>query len=306
MILRESVRVSAPAKINWSLEVPGRREDGFHEIDSVFQAVSLTDTLDIRRADSGPAACVITCDDPEIPTDERNLIHAAWREARELRPARNLGVRVSLCKRIPSGAGLGGGSSDAAAMLVGLDRLFGLDLDAADLAGAAARIGSDVPFFIRGGAARARGRGERLKAIRVTGPARHLVIVYPGFASPTAEAYRRLNRGPLIPGGDVRAGNEDRAAVRVRRALEEGAPVPDAARVNDFDTVLCAGDRRYQELKERMIRAGVEHPVLSGSGSACFGVAADGSSARKSADALRGEYPCAFAVRTRTSGVRVM
>lgn len=296
-----AIRVHAPAKINWSLEVLGRRGDGYHEIDTVFQAVSLCDVLEIRLQPGGAGGhdCVIECDTPGIPADESNLVHSAWRRILD-ECGGAAGVRVKLTKRIPSGAGLGGGSSDAAAMLLGMNRLFDLRLGAAALAEMAAGIGSDVPFFIRGGAARARGRGERLEAIRTAGPARHLVIVHPDFASPTADAYRRLNMGPLPPKA------EGKAAGVVRRALEAGAPVPVTARVNDFDRVLCASDPRYGAVKERMVSAGATNPVLTGSGSACFSVAENAEHARRAAMELRRHFGFAAAVRTRRAGIRIV
>ncbi|MBI3736059.1 4-(cytidine 5'-diphospho)-2-C-methyl-D-erythritol kinase [Candidatus Sumerlaeota bacterium] len=262
-----SIRVRAHAKINWSLEVLGKRPDGYHEIDTILQEISLHDVLMAKRIRA--ARCVIKCDDPAIPTDGRNLIARAWSAMRGAYPDRVGGIAVDLTKRIPSGAGLGGGSSDAAAALRAMNRLFNLRLRKPALASLAAQIGSDVPFFIYGGCARARGRGEIIEPIRSKLPPISLVVVYPGFQSPTAEAYKKLDSPPYHPTRRRRNSATDRIARLIERG--EVKKLLRALR-NDFDAPLCGSDPRYREVKKRMIAWGLKRPMLSGSGSACFGV----------------------------------
>ncbi|MEO6789158.1 MAG: 4-(cytidine 5'-diphospho)-2-C-methyl-D-erythritol kinase, partial [Chthoniobacteraceae bacterium] len=151
------MQVSAPAKINLSLRVLRRREDGFHEIESLMVPVAIRDTLDIERRENG--GIEFTCSDSALPSDGTNLVvcaAAAFAAATGIEPH----VRIFLKKEIPHGAGLGGGSSDAAATLLALDELFDTRLPLAELTRIAAQIGSDVPFFLARGAAWCRGRGE--------------------------------------------------------------------------------------------------------------------------------------------------
>jgi 4-diphosphocytidyl-2-C-methyl-D-erythritol kinase len=179
------------AKINRRLRVLRRRPDGYHEIDTVFQTVDLSDRITVEAGGSG---IEIRCTDPAVPTDERNLV---WRAGRQLaerlnRPAR---ARIYIEKRIPTGGGLGGGSSDAAVALVLLARLWGSSADRAQLERIGSGIGSDVPFFFHGGTARGRGRGEILEE-EPDGPAPDLLLVVPPFPVSTADVYAAWRPGP--------------------------------------------------------------------------------------------------------------
>lgn len=183
-----TVTVDAPAKINLHLRVLGKRPDGFHGIESLFQAVSLTDRLVIRRKGSD-GDCRIDCPGFKLP--ENNTVFRAVTLFREITGIFD-GIHVHLDKRIPAGAGLGGGSSDAAATLIALDRLFSVGLSDADLHDTACLIGSDVPFFLGGPAACVTGRGEILEPL----PARSDVfgvLLWPAVHSDTATAYRLLD-----------------------------------------------------------------------------------------------------------------
>nr|MBA3846538.1 4-(cytidine 5'-diphospho)-2-C-methyl-D-erythritol kinase [Planctomycetota bacterium] len=150
--------ISAPAKVNLHLEVLGRRGDGFHALETIFQTLELADEVSVELV-PGPDGIVLTCDDPTLPTDARNL---AWRAAEAFRARRPVAGRcdVHLRKRIPAGAGMGGGSSDAAAVLRALSALVSAPPSSDELAAIAAELGSDVPFFLTGGTAHALGRGE--------------------------------------------------------------------------------------------------------------------------------------------------
>src|SRR6266404_1886585 len=148
------------AKINWNLRILGKRGDGFHEICTVFQTISLHDTLHFTANDE----LFLTCDDPEIPTDEGNLITEAANKLNE-KFGTNFGTRIHLEKRIPSPGGLGGGSSNAAVTLIGLMRLWELEIAPSDLQSIAEQLGSDVPFFLRGGTALGTGRGEQIETL---------------------------------------------------------------------------------------------------------------------------------------------
>ena len=187
----------APAKINLSLIVRGRREDGFHEIETRMVPISICDRLDIERGTTG-GGLTFTCDDPTVPRDDTNLVVRAARlfcDAAGAAPD----LRIALYKVIPHGAGLGGGSSDAATTFLALNTLFGNVLPLEGLAALAAEIGSDVPFFIYQGAAVCRGRGELV----VPEPFPHrlpLLLIKPPFGVPTPWAFKQWRDSQEIPG----------------------------------------------------------------------------------------------------------
>lgn len=191
------IRIEARAKINLGLEVRGARPDGYHEIRSLMQSIRLADLIEIATE---PHRLSLRCPGSHLPVDEGNLVMRAARLLRE-RCGERRGARLVLYKRIPLAAGLGGGSSDAAATLVGLNRLWGLGMTPGDLESLGAEIGSDVPFCIRGGTQLAQGRGERLTRLPSL-PRLSVGIIFPALAIPTASVYgdRRLAltpRGPL-------------------------------------------------------------------------------------------------------------
>ena len=185
----------APAKINLSLRVLGRRADGFHDLESLMCPVSVFDTLDVVRRESGGLEFV--CDDATLPAGNDNLVVRAARlfcAGQGIEP----NVRIALTKHIPHGAGLGGGSSDAATTLLALDRLFATRLSRAALAAMAAELGSDVPFFIYESAALTRGRGERVEPVAFP-HALPLLLIKPPFGVPTPWAYSRWRDAREIP-----------------------------------------------------------------------------------------------------------
>jgi 4-diphosphocytidyl-2-C-methyl-D-erythritol kinase len=188
--------LAAPAKINLHLEILGRRSDGFHEIETVFQTIGLADTVAVA-VEPGDGI-TLACDDPALPVDAGNL---AWRAANAYQAAHPIPGRIaiSLTKRIPAGAGLGGGSADAAAVLVALDRLHGDALGHAALERLAASLGSDIAFLVRGGTAHATGRGEVLTALPDLPDLPITIVMPPGAHCATPAVYRELTdaeRGP--------------------------------------------------------------------------------------------------------------
>lgn len=186
--------IAAPAKVNLSLRVLGRRGDGFHDIDSLMVKLpGLADQLEFGPAD----AFGFSCDDPSLPTDGGNLVVRAA-EAYAAAAGIECRCRIALAKRIPHAAGLGGGSSDAAATLIGLDRLHDGLLGPDRLAMLAAGLGSDVPFFLAPGAARCTGRGERIEP--ASAPSLPLLLLKPAFGVDTAWAYSRWQDATPLPG----------------------------------------------------------------------------------------------------------
>jgi 4-diphosphocytidyl-2-C-methyl-D-erythritol kinase len=258
--LEESIRLRAFAKINLGLKILGQRSDGYHEIRSVYQTISFHDRLTVALLKKKDQSVIVECAHPAIPAGADNLVFRAcklWREARRFRG----GIRVSLEKRIPVGSGLGGASSDAAATLLGLERLSGDRLDSKTRFELATRLGSDVPLFLLGGRVLGCGRGEEVYALKEL-PRRACLVVFPGFSVSTADAYRkagsrltRKRKGPSI----------DSFGVRPRFPLCEWGPAE-----NDFERVVFAQWPELARLKRRLIRAGAEYASLTGSGSAVF------------------------------------
>jgi len=255
------VRVRCPAKINLGLWALGRRPDGYHEIDTFLQAVSLEDEITIEP---GPPGLALSARGRTIPGPAPNLIERAWQLLVEegLLPS-GAGARVALVKRIPVGAGLGGGSSDAAGFLAGIDRLLGLGLDATTLQSLAARLGSDVPFFLRGGLARATGRGDEVRHLCPIAPF-WVVLVTPATAISTTWAYGQL-KNQLTPHAE---GARVLASAVERRDLHGVA----SAMYNAFEGVILPQLPVIADLRRALTSSGVMGALLSGSGSTVFGL----------------------------------
>jgi len=282
------VELSATAKVNLALEILGRRADGYHEIVTVMQAVELSDRLVLEDAD----ALELRIARPrtahgEVSADGSNL---ALRATRALREAAGVdrGVRITLDKHIPVAAGLGGGSADAAAVLMGLNRLWRLRWPVARLADVATTLGMDVPFFLRGGTAFATGRGEKLD--RVPGMALALVLVNPRFASSTAEAYGRLTPSMYSDGARARAVV---AALGARRAERVAGSL-----YNGLEATVGPVHPEIDRMKATLLAAGALGAVMSGSGPTVFAVARSLDHARQIRRRVqRASWDC-WAVRT--------
>lgn len=257
-----ALRVRCPAKINLGLWILGRRSDGYHEVDTFLQAISLEDEITIEKGAPGlsleTAGLAIRGPGP-------NLIERAWSLLEESgKLPSGAGVRARLVKRIPVGSGLGGGSSDAAGFLAGVDRLLGLRLDPAALAALAARLGSDAPFFLRGGLARATGRGERVRHLCPIAPF-WVVLATPATAISTTWAYSQLKKRLTPPGGDARV----LASAITRRDLQGVAD----AMSNAFEGVILPYLPGIADVKRALVSSGAIGALLSGSGSTVFGLA---------------------------------
>jgi 4-diphosphocytidyl-2-C-methyl-D-erythritol kinase len=270
----------APAKINLRLRVLGRRADGFHDIDTLFQAIELHDTVTVSLEGD---AIALDVDGPDLGPPWENL---AVRAALAYRDAADgpAGVRITLTKRIPAGAGLGGGSSDAAAVLAALAALSG-DADQERLRAIGATLGSDVPFFLCGSAtARGRGRGELLQKLEPL-PIADLVVVTPPVHVSTAEAYAALRAGSVATDEAGEGGDPAVGAVRTTAwAADWGAVIDEA--VNDFEPVLVERHPEVRRSLEALRDGGARVAILSGSGGASFGVFADAEAARAAAVAI--------------------
>ena len=269
------VEVLAPAKLNLFLEVLGRRPDGYHEVESMMVAVSLQDSLTFTDDPSGNIS--LQCSDPTLPVGGENLVVMA---AERLRASAGSlrGARIALKKAIPAESGLAGGSSDAAATLVALDRLWDLRLPRERLLEMAAEIGSDVSFFIHSPAAVCRGRGERVEPVHLK-ESYHFVVVRPPVGIKTADVYKRVipPQKPRPIGAVLEALAHGGSAELGRCLFNRLQPVaeilrPELARVNDALASLGPLLNGF---------------LMSGSGSAYFGLCPDSAAAFRAAEILK-------------------
>lgn len=255
------MRISLPsfAKINWDLRILGRRPDGFHELDTVFQTVDLTDRLEFELAEAGVTLDV--CGD-DLPSGPANLVVRAAERYLE-RAGRRSGVSIRLSKRIPVGAGLGGGSSNAAVTLLALQRLIP-GVPTSELQHLAADLGSDVPYFLTGGLAWGRGRGEIIRDLPDGGLELPVLLIRPGFPVSTREAYAWLKAEPLRNLTNARPGHTMRAFAEILRAGRWGELR------NDLEGPVLAEFPTLTLLKRGLPNHGCDWAMLSGSGSVVF------------------------------------
>ncbi|HKK93876.1 MAG TPA: 4-(cytidine 5'-diphospho)-2-C-methyl-D-erythritol kinase [Longimicrobiales bacterium] len=275
-----ALRVLAPAKINLVLRILDRREDGYHDLDTLFQAISLGDEVTLVPGD-GPGID-FRVEGADVGPTEQNLAFRAaraWSAATGIDPR----IRIQLTKRVPAGAGLGGGSSDAGAVLRGLEAMHGALLGVEGISRIGAELGADVPFFCGvAGLARGEGIGERLTPLPAL-PERDLVVAVPAVPVPTAGAYGWLASARESAARAPRASGEGGPQRLETLADPTGAPTwADIDRIasNDFHTVVADQVPEVARLIERLEDAGLEGVMLSGSGSAVFGFlprATDGS-----------------------------
>jgi 4-diphosphocytidyl-2-C-methyl-D-erythritol kinase len=247
-----AMKLRAPAKVNLQLKICGRRADGFHDIETLLAPISLADELSVEISDG--TAATISCDDPNVPGAPDNLAAKAANEyARHT--GRRFGLQISIRKRIPIGAGLGGGSSDAAAVLLALDRVFDTKLGPPELEKLAAKVGSDVPFFIRGQSAICRGRGEIIQPFELPEPL-SLLLLKPPFGVETSWAYQSWSTSRAIC--EAAQEEQDLGSVKIFNFLER--PV--------FEKFLLLPVMKDWLRRQPEVRAA----AMSGSGSAIFAV----------------------------------
>jgi 4-diphosphocytidyl-2-C-methyl-D-erythritol kinase len=284
-----NIRIRTPAKINLFLRILARRSDGYHEIETLFQAVTVYDELILTRISGRPK--IEVPDRPDLENED-NLIMRGLRLLE-----RQTGLSVPVCARlnksIPVAAGLGGGSSDAAAALVGANALLNLGLSRSDLHGMCEQLGADVPFFLDGGTAVGEGVGDKLTQIDLTTDY-ELALVNPGFPVPTAQIYGAFDRTLTRP----------RPAARLWERLRE-APNPFSLLENDLQGCAEAAYPEIAEVRGQLQAAGVENVLMSGSGPTVFGLLKKGEI---DFDALRANLPKqwqALFCRPETGGVRI-
>jgi len=279
------------AKINCSLRILGKRSDGYHEIRTVLQTVSLHDTL--RFATAADPEILLSCDDPLIPTDQNNLIVRAAIALRD-----RYGVRAGVCmhleKRIPVQGGLGGGSSNGAVALLGLAHLWKVRTNVSALAELAAELGSDVPFFLSGGRALGTGTGTSIFSLPDL-ERQDLLIVSPTAIVATAEAYKALSSAALT------TRNSDSILAISRGSTNSSDwdqwPVTEDLE-NDFEQVIFDIEPEIGRVKNALLQAGARSALLAGSGSSVFGIFDNREAQQRALEQIRAEsgwriFPCA-------------
>ena len=279
--MMDRVRLRAFAKVNYALEVRGLRDDGHHEISTVMQSISLADEVEIERSEED-FALRIEPEAAEVGPPERNTVYVAWKLLCKFSGA-ELPVEMTLRKRIPPRAGLGGGSADAAATLYGLNELFGLGLDAENLHGVGAKIGADVPFTLTGGTALAEGVGDVLTPLPAPAD-HHLVIAKPGRGADTGEIYRAYDERPREGISSVEP---------VVAALRAGDLSALAGAVgNDLEPITASLVPEVEAYERELLQRGALGAAMSGTGTAVYGIFAT----EEDAETAKRELGAAFVV----------
>jgi 4-diphosphocytidyl-2-C-methyl-D-erythritol kinase len=272
------ISLRAFAKINLYLEVLGRREDGYHEIESVMQSVSLSDLVTLEKIGSG---IEIVSSELRIPKDRQNTAYKAAQIFFD-KTGVTVGVRIGIEKNIPIAAGLAGGSADAAAVLSGLNQLYKTELTESDLLALAAEVGSDVSFCLVGGTCRCRGRGELIEKMEALGPT-WIVLVKPEFGVSTKWVYDNFDAAP--------------------KAEAERPPATGIHLYNDLEKVVVPKYPEVGEIKKKLVQLGCMQSEMSGSGPTVFGISSDEQSARKAYLEMKKKYSQSFLVQAVNAGL---
>ena len=272
------IKFKTPAKINLGLHIHGKREDGFHELETIFQMVSLYDDVELELLSSG---IKLECDTPGVPTDDTNLVCKAALLLRQSYQVEGKGVSIRLKKKIPFGAGLGGGSGNAAGVLMGLNRLWDLNIEREKLLALAAELGSDVPFFLTSPCALGMGRGEKLKALKPCAKFQ-VLLVFPGFPVATSWVYQNLK---------LKLTKRENNISILRKNLSLSDITSLGSRLyNDLEPVVIQRFPEVQVVKDELRAWGALGVLLSGSGSTVFGIFDDPEKARVACAGLNGTW----------------
>ena len=290
--MKNLVRLRAYAKVNLCLHVLGKRADGYHELRTIFQAISLHDTVELRRVRGDVAASGgeirLETDDKALPTDGRNLVYRAIEAVTKGTGYRG-GIAAKLTKKIPVGRGLGGGSSDAASALVGTLRLIGKKLPVDELIAMASELGADVPFFLLGGRALGVNRGDEIYPLE-DGRRQPVVVVSPrGISVATKDAYQWIGEGR----GREEATDAGLTKAAAPRKLFKFCALcwgrSGGHLANDFEGPVFERHPRLREIRSQLLKQGATEAALAGSGSAVFGLFRSPAQARRTARAFPGD-----------------
>ncbi|HEU4507114.1 MAG TPA: 4-(cytidine 5'-diphospho)-2-C-methyl-D-erythritol kinase [Pyrinomonadaceae bacterium] len=273
-----TLKLPSFAKINWFLRVLGKRPDGYHDVVTVLQTISLCDELTFN-SDGNEGPLTLTCDDPTIPTDKDNLIIQAATALWDCYQVA-YGAEIVLHKRIPTKAGLGGASSNCAVALLGLNAVWGRNFTIDELIDPSF-LGADVPFFLKGGTCLATGTGTTLRELP-DGPKQHLIVITPNASVSTATAYASLNARSLTT-------SESASILSSSLAELDSAGSGQWPLRNDFESVIFEIEPEIERVKMALLEAGARGALLAGSGSSVFGVFDDDTSRDRALDNLKCE-----------------
>lgn len=288
----DTITVKAPAKINLTLDVTGKREDGYHNIESIFQSVGIYDIITVSKLDI--PEIIITCRDPDVPCDKTNIAYKAA-DLFYKRTGINGGVSINIEKRIPSQAGLGGGSSDGAGVLYALNKLYKTDLEGRRLTELGGEVSADTAFFTVGGTAYVSGIGDKIESIRYI-PKVDLVIAKGSSGISTPEAYKKIDSLENIRHPDTR---------KLLKYIDSGKFLKNCGLCsNIFENVTDIED--VISIKRDMCEYGALNSVMSGSGSSVFGIFSDKKTAKKCADILYERYPFAIYCKAVSYGITMI
>ena len=274
--MTKTLQKNAYAKINLFLDVKDKRADGYHDIESVMQTVTLCDTVSVTRNDEDDARVItVTCTDPKVPTDSRNIVHKCAVAFFEHFGIEHYSIAIHIEKRIMAEAGLAGGSTDGAATLHLLGELFAVHADTATLCEIGVKVGADLPFCIVGGCALVSGIGEIVTPLEIPTPSYHAVVAYPRQGVSTAAAYDKI----------------DALAYRISRSADGVISDLKAGRIptnmhNSFEDVVLPENTEAAMIKEKMIELGAHSAMMSGSGPSIFGLFEDEEGAKRALNAL--------------------
>lgn len=259
--LKKMKKITLPAfaKINWLLRILGKREDGFHELCTIFQTISLADKITFIENDE----LILTCDDLNIPTDQQNLIiKAAIILQNKFGIAK--GAKIYLEKRIPSPGGLGGGSADCAIALLGLLKLWNLTISFSELMEIGKKLGSDVPYFFYGGTALGAGRGTEITEITEVNE-QFMLIVTPNISVSTAAAFAQINAPRLT-------NYSSKSILKICCDEAEKFNLQQTVPINDFESVIFEIEPELKRVKKKLLAGGAKQALMSGSGASFFGI----------------------------------
>lgn len=271
--------INAPAKINLFLEITGKQQNGYHTLDMIMQSVSLCDKLSVEVTD-GSGRITMSCDDDAVPLGETNTAYKAAFLFLESIGCTDRDVYVDIKKNIPSQAGLAGGSADAAAVLVSLNRLFDSPLDTAELCTIGERVGADVPFCICGGTMLASGTGTTLYRLKSM-PQCSIVIIKPDVSVSTAEAYKRSD--------EVKSMDRKSSEAMLMAIKQNDLSALCREVYNRFEEVMSLSE--IDRVKQELLQRGALTACMTGSGSAVFGIFDNRAAAEKCCEELKNDYP---------------
>ncbi|HHY79299.1 MAG TPA: 4-(cytidine 5'-diphospho)-2-C-methyl-D-erythritol kinase [Thermoanaerobacter sp.] len=286
----KKIKVKAYAKINLSLDVLGKREDGYHEISTIMQSIDLADILEFEKSDT----IEILCDNPKVPVGEDNLIVKVINLLKE-KYQKKEGILVRLNKKIPLAAGLAGGSADAAATIVALDKLWNLNMSKEEKKEIALKVGADVPFCLEGGTKLAKGIGEIFENLKI--PSMSLLLVKPDIEISTKEIYDKWDRLNF---------KSHHATFLVAQAIQEGNIYKIAENIkNDLELVTSRECEVINQIKEELLKKGALGCAISGSGPTVYGIFDDLERLKRAYEDLKEVYSFVFFSKTIDKGLEL-